>query len=109
MKLAARSKILFLLLSGSLPAAVIGNPSSPDPAVATEQAVPEERTYPGKISGDNAFGEENYVDAARFYRTYREEATFHKDTPALLDAYECEINALILAADVSTAEKVLES
>ena len=109
MKLAARSKILFLLLSGSLPAAVIGNPGSPVPAVTTEQAVPEERTYPGKISGDNAFGEENYVDAARFYRTYREEATFHKDTPALLDAYECEINALILAADVSTAEKVLKS
>lgn len=111
MKPAVRTKILFLALSGLLPATAFADPGMPAPAatVATEQAaIPEVRTYPGKISGDNAFGEENYADAARFYRTYREDAAYHKDTPALLDAYECELNALIMAADVANAEKVLK-
>lgn len=110
MKPAVRSKILFLVLSGLLPATALAEPGTAAPAVpaAVQTATPEVRTYPGKISGDNAFGEENYADAARFYRTYRDEATFYKDTPALLDAYECELNALIMAADVSNAEKILK-
>lgn len=119
MKLAARSKISFLLLTGLLPAVLCGAaPAAPaaqaKPAAqaAPQPAVPEvvkPREYPGKISGDNAFKEQNYADAARFYRTYQEEAKLYEDSAALLDAYECELNALIMAAEISRAESVLKA
>lgn len=87
-------------------------PVSPVPAAVAPQApvaMEEVRHYPGKIAGDNAFQEQSFADAARFYDSYLKEATLKKDTPAILDAYECKINALIMAADIQQAEKMLKA
>lgn len=111
MKLAAHAKISTLFLTGLLPAVLPGAVPPTAPAEQQPAAVVEEdvRHYPGKIAGDNAFKEQSFTDAARFYDSYLKEAELKKDTAAVLDAYECKINALIMAADIPQAEKTLKA
>ena len=76
MKLAAHAKISTLFLTGLLPAALFGAVPPTAPAEQQPAAVVAEevRHYPGKIAGDNAFKEQSFTDAARFYDSYLKEA-----------------------------------
>lgn len=117
MKRKAYAKISALVLTGLLPAALSSavppdtpaQPLSVNGAQTAPAAVEEVHHYPGKIAGDNAFQEQSFADAARFYDSYLKEAGLKKDTAAILDAYECKINALIMAADIPQAEKTLKA
>ncbi len=119
MKRNAYAKIATLFLTGLLPAATLSS-AEQDPVMGldpgnwiagpqTTAAEQAEHSYPGKIAGDNAFREQSFADAARFYDSYLKEAELKKDTPAVLDACECRINALIMAAEIPQAEEMLKA
>lgn len=115
MKLAQIPPFAVCLLAGMIFPA--GDLAAAEPAPAGVAASPEKtaepeikqpRVYSGKVSGDNAFMNQDFVSAASFYRIYRQEAEQNGDTPAIREAFECELNALILVADVVQAEKLLK-
>ncbi len=62
-----------------------------------------------KESGDRAFAARSFDTAAAFYRAYRQDAELRNDSAALQDAFECEINSLILGAKAAQAEDALAS
>ncbi len=67
-----------------------------------------ETLYPDRKSGDEAFRSGDYAVAASFYAKYRENARKKQDTSAGRDAFEREIDSLILAFLPDEAEKTLQ-
>lgn len=67
-----------------------------------------ETVYPDRKSGDEAFRSGDYAVAASFYAKYRENARKKQDSSAGRDAFEREIDSLILAFLPDEAEKTLQ-
>ncbi|MBO5958821.1 MAG: tetratricopeptide repeat protein, partial [Lentisphaeria bacterium] len=106
MKLAARYPFTVLLFAGA--SSLLPLNGAEEPVQTQFYSVEVLRPYPAKDAGDNALKEQNFDDAASFYRDYRKEAELNHDLPAIREACECEINALILGARVSQAEDLLK-
>ncbi len=77
------------------------------PAGAAEETAAPAPVY--RASGDRAFAARSFDAAAGFYRAYRQEAEQRNDMAALRDAFESEINSLILGARAAQAEELLAS
>ncbi len=67
-----------------------------------------ETVYPDRKSGDEAFRSGDYAVAASFYAKYRKNARKKQDSSAGRDAFEREIDSLILAFLPDEAEKTLQ-
>ncbi len=63
--------------------------------------------YRNRISGDQSFAAGDYPVAASFYAQYAKEAADADDKDSLRDAYERQIDALILGRMPEMAERVL--
>ncbi len=72
------------------------------PAFAQDTAV-----YRNRISGDQSFAAGEYPVAASFYAQYAREAADAGDKDSLRDAYERQIDALILGRMPEMAERIL--
>ncbi len=102
-----KTLLLFILCCPcSIPAVLCGGETQ------TPQNVPAEsraKTYPDKLSGDEASRSGDYAIASSFYQRYRQDAARNNDREALRNAFEREIDVLLRGGLADKAESVLAS